>query len=246
MKMNAALKYRLYEYRKSIFVFYPIILFVFLFFFFFFKVSSNGSFSFNGFELSSQILLFVMGINSFKESFKFFLQNGRSRRTVFSSFYAGMAITAMVVSLINTILLFFISKFTDTVPFYFISYGDHYPAGWNHLTAYMEGILFFFFMGVLIAVAGFFLSVLYYRMNTGLKIIVSVGVPMLVIFILPVLDVTFFQGSIISFLLKAFLFLSGHANGGCNPYIAMASCLGVSLLLSTFTYCMIRRIPIKD
>ena len=91
--MKSAMIYQISEMKKPLLIYYAIIFFLLLASFLttevFLHISANGT-TINGIEISSMIFIFVCGLNSFKEPFRMFLQNGLSRKTLFLSYLCSL------------------------------------------------------------------------------------------------------------------------------------------------------------
>ena len=95
MNLKATYKYQLREYKNSVIIYYLVVVLVYIFFGVSTSIMEETNFqSTGGIELSTVIFLFVIGLNSFKETFLMLLQNGISRRTMF----LGRMMTAVTLS----------------------------------------------------------------------------------------------------------------------------------------------------
>lgn len=192
MKTKAALHYLTHQVGKALLIYYGIILAVNLMFFILLRLTSTGSVQFNGFEVASMIFIFVTGINMFKETFLFFMQHGRSRRTL----YVASVIIILLASLVMATVDLFVVRSLNIMDF---SLHDAQLLGTFSLVDTTLGIAAFEFSNMTISYAllgllGMFLGALYYRMNLMQKLVVSIGVPVLVIIVLPLVDVHYAGG----------------------------------------------------
>lgn len=212
----------------------------------------ENSISINGIEFATVVFTFVMGLASFKETLKFTLQNGVSRKTNFlgrisSSFIFGAAIS-FVITLVDKILLgiaslilndkvnFSSSTLYQNTPFYGRS--DNI----SEFVYILEGILLIFVMTVFIFFLGSFITTLMYRLNALGKTLVSAGTAVFIIIVLPYLD-SLFNGAIFKGIFDFFYFTSGYKDQ--NPYVGAAFGLLGAFALAGFTYLLMRRAPIK-
>lgn len=190
MNLKVAIKYRLHDNKRAIMIFYMVVISI-LSLIFLLSALSKGEFRGDiQVELISAIFLFVVGLNSFKEIFLMFMQNGISRKTVFFSQVVSTLAICAVMSLIDSILAL-ISKIivARDVGLYYkgileTMYGLHLSTIGNFVMSFLLG----FFVYIALTSVGFFITTLYYRMNKALKITVSIGVPALVFIILPAID----------------------------------------------------------
>jgi hypothetical protein len=95
-----------------------------------------------------------------------------------------------------------------------------------------------------IMMAGFFITSLYYRMNKGAKIAVSVGVPVLLFYVLPILDFYLLKNALSKALLNFVSFAWGLSNG-CNPFIGVASMLVLGAVSAALAWSLVRRVNVK-
>ena len=100
MNMKAAVKYQLNEFKYSVIIYYIVIACIMTFTFIMFFATKSQSES-NGFEVATLIFLFVCGLNSFKENFRFFLQNGSSRKKLFVSQMLSMLVVSAGMSVVD-------------------------------------------------------------------------------------------------------------------------------------------------
>jgi len=254
MTWKAAVKYRLWESKKSILTFF-IILMLLTALLACMAVSFTGdtgsvTISISGMEFGAGIFAFVLGITSFRDSFRLMIQNGVSRKTICLS----MLVSGLILSGIMSVLCGFLNVLGK-----WISAGDsnvflggametlyfpRYQGGGNGLQILMEGILFFFLLFAAVMAAGYFIGVLYYRMNKACKIAVSVGVPGFFLFGLPIFDAVVTHGMIYRGFFEIFQRAYGFPTA--NPYMGMLTSLAQLLLLSACIWLLVRKAVIKD
>lgn len=210
------------------------------------RISTTGSL-----ELASMITIFVVGLNSFKEYFKFFSANGVSRKTQLCSTAAALGVLSAVFALIDTINSIIFTKVMVYRPMLIQAYGLRYgyvssmtksPVLTPQILA--ENFLWLFCTCFLISIFGLLITTLYYRMNKGLKIAVSIAVPVLLINGLPDFDALYLDGAILKALSNAVSAAWGFSNG-YNPYIGMFSMLVLSAIFFTLTFLLARKAAVK-
>lgn len=244
MSIKAATKYQLGDFKKYLMTYYLVVLLTVVFFTLLFQVSVNGvSGTYLNLEFITAIFLLNCGLNTFKVNFLMMMQNGISRKTMF----IGTSITFLMVSIFMSILDRVIAVITglftqSTEGVYLKGIYDFIfsrrMASLGGILFELEAILITFSMYMAVVVAGYFITTLYYRMNKGLKIIVSVGVPVTLIIILPIADSKVFNGQIAKLVSKLFTFIFGASGSNPNPYNLLLVCvmgiiitLGLSWLL---------------
>lgn len=219
LNIKATTKYQLNDYKKSIKIYYFVIILIIVFFSVLDKMWGNdGDGAYNGFETSTAIFLFICGLNSFKGTFLMMIQNGVSRKSMF----IGGTITILTTSMVMAVLDRFISSFANFISLAFDSL--LYTGLFDMLYSYrlethssfiyqLELFLVTWMVYIVATAVGYFITILYYRMNKALKIFISIGIPVSVLFILPTLDTMVLDGWIDSLIVKFFSFIFERPSG---------------------------------
>jgi hypothetical protein len=109
----------------------------------------------------------------------------------------------------------------------------------------MDGTIWRLFTYAATAIVGFFITVLYYRLNKPLKLTVSIGVPVFFLMVLPYIDGMFFDGKIYdtigNLIAGAYGFLDGY-----NPYISVLSSAIIFIVMGVLSYLLMRRATVKE
>lgn len=209
--------------------------------------------TFSGGDISAAIFLFVLGLNVFKDNFRFFSQTGISRKTTFaSSIISGIAVSTIVA----------IVEFCTMLLSNAINGHALLEKSTTLMNPYLNGamgdvnILLAFAWHFLLLLAcfslGYFITVLYYRMSKGLKVAVSVGVPCAVFIVLPILEsyIPGFHG--FSWLLSSIAWLFGfniNADGfsiSTNLERMFATFSIATVACFALTYLLSRRATLKE
>ncbi len=266
MKLKPAFKYQLSDIKRPVAVFYLVIICLLILFFALsytpvtiITSDSGGEIStsysnqgsrISGMEFATVIFLFVAGLNSFKEFFRLFMQNGLSRRTMFVSrmitilsVCTFMAIIDKIILLVGKMIGAYQNKFTYAGLFEMI-YGIR-AGRVSDLHMQADGFFFNLFIYLAAMAFGYFITVAYYRMNKPVKIAVSIGIPMSLLYGLPILDSTVTHGAISSAIGSAVSFAFGFRNNA-NPYFGMVTLLMVFVVFGALTWLMIKRAVVRD
>lgn len=206
----------------------------------------------SGFEFITLITVFVIGLNSFKESFRFFTANGVSRKTQLCGNAAALGILSAVFAFVDSINGVIFQYAVNDIPWFLQIYAPRYgysnpidPAGLVLSPQILvENFFWLAFTYFLAAIIGYFITVLYYRMSKGLKIAVSVAVPTVLLNGVQALDYYFFNGRISAFL-KSFFSTAWGISNGYNPYIAMLSMFLFAVVFATLVYQLAKRAIVK-
>jgi hypothetical protein len=243
MKINVSFKYQFSEYKNPVIIYYLTFISLITFIFYLSSDKGNSSTEFNGTGLATAIFLFVMGLNSFKESFLMFLQNSVSRKTVYAgrilsaiALSIGMAFMDQLLMLLGNLIIannlrLEYRSMVETM--YMRSYIT--PS-----QMYLEGFLFNMVFYLAAFTFGYFITIAYYRMNKALKIIVSVGVPAGYFILLPIIDYKIFNGKIFKAIGEFLMFALG------SPYYAMTTFFILFLIFSNLSWIMLRKAVDKN
>ena len=245
--MNASLsvKYHLHEYKTALFVFYGVLIGLQFITVAPVLANSNIEVSSSGLEVVSMIFLFVAGLNSFRVPFLFFLVNGVSRKTMFKSTIISFMIVSAIMAIIDTLLGLIFYRFAKYTTLFEMPYGPRYGIEifqYNPQFIF-EKLVWLFCLYVLACMVGYFITVLYYRMDLKWKYTVSIGVPALLFLGLPPINnVT--DGELLISFSELFLKTMGLWNGH-NPYIAMLSFVVGTIIFMMLGNLLTRKATIK-
>lgn len=246
MKMKPALKYYLGDYRNVILAMY-VCVYIFAFLMGIgrseFKNSSCG-----GLELISVITVFVLGLSSFKPYFKFFSANGRSRKIVVFAAITSLGCISVIMAFIDTLNTMLFSHHANYQSLFAQAYYRSQlslPCWFDYsYSMLVQQFLWSIFAVFWTATVGFLIAVLYYRMNRGVKIAVSVGVPVLLVFVLPILDRNLWSNRLADTQQNFFNFAWGFSNS-YNPYIGMASMFIFAAVNAVLAWLLVRKANVK-
>lgn len=252
MNIIAATKYQLNDYKKSMKIYYFVIMLIIIFFSVLDKMwGSEGNGTYNGFETSTAIFLFVCGLNSFKGTFLMMMQNGISRKSMFLGNTLSILTASFVMSILERILSFLANTIGNAIGglsyngLFNVAYGYRLDS-LNSFAFQLELILVTWMVYATATLAGYFITILYYRMNTTLKVIVSVGVPASILFIIPLLDSMVFKGKLRALLNKLLTFIFGEPGGHANPYNMMLLCIIGSIIALGLSWLLLKKAVDKN
>nr|WP_319489757.1 hypothetical protein [uncultured Caproiciproducens sp.] len=252
LKLKAPIKYQLRHFRHVFVIMY---FFVYLFMLLiavssrFFAVSVGAS---SGIEGISAITIFITGLNSFKDNFKFFSANGISRKTQLCSTVVSLGILSAAFAFMDTVNSVIMSHIAVFRPLFLEIYGLRF--GYSASAFYkgvsltpqmlIENFIWIIFLYFLCSMAGLLITTLYYRMSRVQKIVVSIAVPTVVLNGIPFLDTLFLQGRIMAFI-QSFRDAALGISGGYNPYIGIVSMFLSAAVFTLLTYLLARRATVK-
>lgn len=264
MTLKSAFKYQLADHKNSIIIFYVCIFAVTIILPLFNALmttlmptssmtTSSSTAMVNGHEFAAMIFLFVTGLNSFSESFRMLAQNGISRKSMFKSrmfvfvvLAFGMAIIDQMINLMNLSITSLVDRFQG------ISLYDQIfvqrAAKLNGFALTLESTLFNACIYLAALGLGYFITIMYYRLNKNGKIAVSVGVPVGLLIDWRLLSDSFVTGGtgggIVWALYRFIIFAFGIQTA--NPYASMTTFAISFIVLCGFGWLMMRRAVVKS
>ena len=182
--LNRAVRYGIHNYLRAagilllVMLLIPLALWVMLA-----MLGGSGS-NFNGYSRSVGVFGFVLGLVGIRENLRMLNQNGVSRRTAFLAEIVSQAVVAVLVALGTTAVLAVYRALpglmarVEVSDVYQLLYegADMGPAG------YLRTAVFSAAMAFSLAGVGQFWSVLYWRLSKFWTVIVSIAIPLVLIF----------------------------------------------------------------
>lgn len=177
MKVKQAMRYYFSDYTLTLSVFYLVIVLLYAVALVAALAFPSVALSINGMDFSMIIFIFVLGLNSFRPQFRFFLQNGVSRRTQLTAFHLSALCIAAGMTVIDLLFPMLFGRVLNTTPMVTWMFGFSNV----HPLSLLWSVLLYLTM----AEIGFLVTTLFYRMSKALKLLVSIGVPVLLFVVLP-------------------------------------------------------------
>ncbi len=214
--------------------------------------------NFAGMELASLIFLFVLGLCMFSEPFTLLSQNGVTRRSFFVGSLLVQAAIALGMALadrgINLLLKLIVSRSPAFVPspggvermevwslFDLLFRSEYFvldpPA--TELGTLIPAIGLYF----LALAVGFFIVILYNRLSKGGIIAVSVGVPVTLVILLPLLDETILGGGLQNGMKRILAWAFQLAADA--PILSLACTMLIVAAIHLLSWSLLRRLPLK-
>lgn len=261
MRISAPYKYQLYDHKSSIIIYYIIILLLILLMFlsvvslsFAYHgeiVEVKSDVSFGGFEAATCIFLFISGMCCFKENFRFLSLNGVSRLSFFWSrvlvFLSVSAIMVIIDTAVRYLVSFFGSIFfhgsISQQSIYGLIFYRH-SAAVGPVATFFENMLFCFLVNIFLLSLGYIITLIFYRLNKPGKTCVGVGVPVLLLIVLPILDSEVFHDKISDSVSSVLNYILGVGTG--LPWRSMITFLVSFAVLMGICFLLILKAPVKD
>ncbi len=248
MNVKIAYKYQLADHKKSILTFYCIIFAILIMLSVVTVDLGNSSSTFGGMESATAIFAFVAGLSFFKEPFFMLMQNGVSRKSVFKSRILVTLTVAGIMAAVDQIVLVLgkaIAAFNDGFQ-YLSLFEQIYQNRLAQESAFFLHINIYLFDGLLYLsciVIGYFISIMFYRLNKAGKIAVGAGVPVGLLILLPIIDSTLFHSRISAAFARFFDIAFGYSAG--NPFAAMITFTVSFLIISLFTWLLMKKAAVR-
>lgn len=246
MNILASYRYQMADHKKAILIFYLAIICFFIGVNTLMSVtaegpSGGGTGIVTGNETASVIFLFVIGLCTFKETFLLSLQNGSSRKTLFAAKLLTMGSVTAIISAIDLILIL-ISKailsvmdHSIVVPLFYAIYGGDIGSP----VLYAKNFLLELLLALAATAVGYFITIMFYRLNKAGKIIVGAGFPVLCIMVIPYVDMLFLQGKISQTLFSIMTYIVA------SPVRFMISGFLTFAVFSALAFLLMRKAVIK-
>jgi len=233
--MNSILKvskYQIHDFKKSVMIFYSIILLLSLALIV--LMSKNPEeVTFGGLEMTTAIFIFVAGLNCFKSNFKFMLANNVSRKRFYIGNIIALVSVAAFMALLDTILHNALSLIFPYENMVFQIYNNN---------SFFAKFLWSFGLNTLLVCLGWFITMLYYRCNKVMKIIVSIApIPIIALF----QYINRLSGGLVSKAAADLLYKAlGLANN--NAYVGALSFLVGAAVITLICFVPVRNATAKD
>lgn len=202
-------------------------------------IREGNQFTVGGLEMASVVFIFICGLNSFKAAFHMLSANGVSRKTMFVSFLAVLGTVAAGMAVIDSTISLLMRSVGEYHPGFMQMYGiESYST-----SAVLTGVLWMFCTNMAAGMAGYLLTTLYYRMNKPVKLLVSIGVPVLLLFVWPIADWALFRGAVSIALTRFTGWAFGFMDG--NPFRGIVTNVLLVLIFVALSFAALRRAPVK-
>ncbi len=254
MKTIKWCKYNTLRLLDTVKIYYFIFIFV-LKFLVAVSYNSRGSMSSSGLEFATVVFLFIAGLNSFTNNFRFSQANSLSRYV----FFKGTVLSILPIAFIMSVTDFFINRiyniFVPCPTNYDMIYTSYRITGmydwltnefvWvqsNEFQVILGTILWQFAIYVAVFLTGLLITLIYYRSSKIMKFIVT-AIPIIIFMFFRNIYNMLSEGFIAYF--KSFItFIFGWESR--NPYAATVTFLVYSMILTVCLYALIRKAVIKN
>ena len=243
--MKLAAKYYLQSLQNSFLIALGVILSIIFSFGIIFRFASNGAvveYTISGFEITFIIFTLVSGLVSFRESFRFFQQNGTSRKSQFM----GWALSLLALSAAEGVTAVLCGKILEPFFNYRGFFTQLYGTSNGSFILLVQEFLWVCMICLFLGWLGFAIAILYYRLSKIGKILVSILVPGSLLILLPIADQHFLRGGYSWLLKQLAMLMTGYLPGGIYPMVPVISALVGSAVLVFLSWLMMRRAEVQS
>lgn len=246
MKVLHAWRYQTREFLRSAGIFYLVMVLVSLVSLILTTLLTDGqSGGQTSVEGSSLVFVFVLGLNGFKNPFRLYVQNGISRVTHFIGFVlTSLGLVLCVVAVDSLFPLVF--RGAHYVSLYDMIYDFTGFLTGETAKLTVTGLLWNAGIHLALMCTGFFLTTLYYRMNKPMKLLVSIGVPGLLLVVLPLLETLIPSFHVMSSTMRFFGRALGISMTNPQPLRAVGSFGIWSAAMLGCSFLLMRRATLKE
>lgn len=191
-------------------------------------------------------IVFFLGVLSFGNVLKMFMQNGISRKTLYYSMLLRVGVVAFGMTGIDT-LIAWVNERSAFIggDIFATAYGSAF-SGDDKILSVVVGCLWYALLYALVMMFASFFGVALYRVSRAVRMSIYFGVPMLLFIVLPILD-SFTDFGVFSKIQDGILWLGGLSNFfDPNPYHAMGSFFVGFLLFAGLLYFVIRHVVVRE
>ena len=204
-------------------------------------IKDNGVFS--GFDMAYAVFVFVWSLCAFRVQFRFFQQNGISRKSQFAAWGITAAAMSLFLAVLSVAITYGMNQFFNYRSIFQQMYAPLFASGAGASLVFQEMLWnAALFLGE--AGAGFAITLLYYRMGKTTKVLVSVLVPASLLLGLPAID-GLVQGALTRFFGWVGPQMFGFFDSGINILAPVGVFLAVALIAAGLAWGMMRRVPVK-
>lgn len=249
MRLKSIVKYNLSSIKSGLAIYYLIFIAVCVSFVLLDK-NTNGSIFTSGIEMASVIFIFVAGLNFFKENFYFMKSNNVTRKEFLYGTAISMVPIVLIMSIIDIVINRIYNIFIASPTNYDMIYTSLRSENWflnnnwvqsNSIETLFNTFMFQAAVYLVFFSLGFLITIIYYKCNSLMKIVVSV-LPVVSIMILNIVGI--YYTNLINKVNNIINIMFGWDSQ--NPYMAVLTCLIIYIILITISRLLTKRVIIKQ
>lgn len=234
MRLKQAFKYQLCSCLKAVGIFYGIMIVIRFAMVMIFIISGNEKSTMSAMESNSMVFMGFLGVYSIIEDFKFFLQNGYSRKSLIKLYTCQFLVIGAILSVIEIIL----SIASASV----MNYSSLFTQVYGTQSLIMQ---FLWLWGIycIIGAISLLMTIIYYRLSKYARIILLMALPIAIITLVPAIDYYIMNGVVMSVIYDFILYFFG-LQGSVNLVAPVMNFIIVFVIACGLAYVAIRKMPV--
>lgn len=234
MRLKQAFKYQLFSSLKAVGIYYGIMITIRLAMVMIFIISGNEKSTMSAIETNSMVFMGFLGVYSIIEDFKFFLQNGYSRKSLIKLYTCQFLIIGAIISVIEIILAIACASVMNYSSLFTQLYGSQ--------SLMMQFLWLWGIYGIIGAVA-LLITIIYYRLSKYARIILLMAVPIALMTLVPAIDYYLMDGVVMSAIYDFILYFFG-LQGSVNMIAPVINFAIVFVIACVLAYIAIKKMPV--
>lgn len=234
MRLKQAFKYQLCSSLKAVGIYYGIMITIRLAMVIIFIISGNEKSTMSAIETNSMVFMGFLGVYSIIEDFKFFLQNGYSRKSLIKLYTCQFLIIGAIISVIEIILAIACASVMNYSSLFTQLYGSQ--------SLMMQFLWLWGIYGIIGAVA-LLITIIYYRLSKYARIILLMAVPIALMTLVPAIDYYLMDGVVMSAIYDFILYFFG-LQGSVNMIAPVINFAIVFVIACVLAYIAIKKMPV--
>lgn len=247
MKLKQSIRYQLADFIGPVIIYYGVVIALHIVLCLAWIFGSIRAYMSGGLSAFSTVFLFICGLCSFHDNLPMHLQNGVSRKTMYTAWLAVTGIVSAVMAAADTVLATLIDLLDlpiwgyGSANLFFTLFDLDGLAFGQTLVNTLFSILFSFVLLALAMTLGYFIVVFFYRLPVKLRIVVGACAGFLLFFGVPGLQlVNDALGYPFSYIAEHYLWPLEDAIVA-SPLLTMGTWAVAAVVLATVTWLILRR-----
>lgn len=237
MRLKHAFKYQVKSGFKAIVIFYGVMMTLRFLALIITMVSGEDRSVISAFESNTCVYMLFLGAFSILEDFKFFIQNGYSRKSMIKLYVMQFLVCSLTLAFLDILtgLLFGLIDGEYHSLFQQI-YGTD---------PFLLQLLWFTGLYFVFGILSFFITLIYQRLGFIQRILFMVILPCAIIVLVPVLNMVVFDGMLLKNLTDGMNYLMG-TDEVINLFMPLLTMTSISIVFSLLSYATIRKASVSS
>lgn len=234
MRLKQAFKYQICSSFKAVGIYYSIMIAIRLAMVVIFVLSGNQKTNMSAMESNSMVFMGFLGVYSILDDFKFFLQNGYSRKSLIKLYTCQFLAVGAIISIVEIILAIATSSIMNYSSLFMQLYGSQ-PLIMQFL--WLWGIY------CIIGAVALLITIINFRLSKFSRIVIFIAFPIALVTLIPAIDHYLLQGVVMSAIFDFVLYFFG-LQGSVNLVAPVINFILVFIIACGLAYVAIRKMPV--